>query len=224
MSYESQTSLLSDVEDVRTVQETEQGTLSIVPRCPPGLFSRLELDNGLGNFAHYSSIIQKLDVFAKVASQRDGRVTLAIIGDKVIVGYAACWYPGPDERWSKLGDLLYEMGALEVSRNFRRLNLGSKIIGIIMEDDMFNDKIAYMNGFSWHWDLDGTGLTMAEYRQVMMRLLKPHGFQECYTNEPNIALREENLFMVRIGSRVSEEDRAQFRDLRFGIVRKKQAV
>jgi acetoin utilization protein AcuA len=221
LSYESRTNILSGVEDVRIVQETGRGTLSIVPRCPPELFSKLELDKGLGNFSHYSSIIQKLDVFSKVASERDGRVTLAIIRDRVIVGYGACWYPGPDERWSKLGDLLYEMGALEVSRNFRKLNLGTKIVAVILEDDFFNDKIAYMNGFSWHWDLDGSGLTMAEYRLVMIRLLKTHGFQDCYTNEPNIALREENLFMVRIGSRVSEEDRARFRDLRFGIVRKK---
>lgn len=221
MSDKSEANPLSGVEDVRTVQETENGTLSIIPRCPPELFAKLELENGLGNFPHYSSIIQKLDVFAKVASQRDGKVTLAVIRDRVIVGYAACWYPGPDERWSKLGDLLYEMGALEVSRNFRRLNLGTKIVTVILDDDMFNDKIAYMNGFSWHWDLDGTGMTMAEYRRMMIRLLRIHGFKECYTNEPNIALREENLFMVRIGSRVSEEDRARFRDLRFGIVRKK---
>lgn len=221
MTCKSHRNLFSGVEDVRILQETQRGTLSIIPRCPPEVFPKLELDKGLGTFSHYSSIIQKLDVFAKVASQRDGKVTLAIIGHKVIVGYGACWYPGPDERWSKLGDLLYEMGALEVSRNFRRLNLGRKIVATIMEDDFFNDKIAYMNGFSWHWDLDGSGLTMAEYRRMMIRLLKAHGFQECYTNEPNIALREENLFMVRIGSRVSEEDRARFRDLRFGIVRNK---
>jgi len=52
----------------------------------------------------------------------------------------------------------------------------------------------------------------------MIRLLKGFGFQECYTNEPNIAMREENLFMVRMGSEVSEEDQKLFRNLRFGIV------
>jgi acetoin utilization protein AcuA len=89
-----------------------------------------------------------------------------------------------------------------------------------MEDDFFEDKIAYMNGFSWHWDLDGSGLTMAQYRAMMINLLNKGGFQEVYTNEPNIALRQENLFMARIGSRVSEQDLARFRDLRFGIVRR----
>jgi acetoin utilization protein AcuA len=100
------------------------------------------------------------------------------------------------------------------------MGIASKIFDVIMDDDFFEDKIAYMNGFSWHWDMDGSGLTMPEYRRMMLRLLRKHGFEECYTNEPNVALREENFFMVRIGSRVSEEDRKRFRDLRFGIVRR----
>jgi acetoin utilization protein AcuA len=112
---------------------------------------------------------------------------------------------------------MYEMGAVEVSRNFRHVNVAQKMISLILADDFFEDKIAYMNGFSWHWDLDGSGLTMAEYRKMMMHLLKGHGFQEYYTNEPNIALREENIFMARIGSRVSAEQLQRFRNLRFGI-------
>ncbi len=113
---------------------------------------------------------------------------------------------------------MYEMGALEVSRNYRGKGIAKLIFSAIMDDNFFEDKIAYMNGFSWHWDLDGSFLTMSEYRTMMMKLLKEHGFQECYTNEPNIALREENFFIVRIGQRVSEIDRKSFRNLRFGIL------
>jgi acetoin utilization protein AcuA len=116
---------------------------------------------------------------------------------------------------------MYEMGALEVSRNWRKMSIGKRIFSMIMDEDgFFEEKIAYMNGFSWHWDLDGSGLTLAQYRRMMLGLIRPYGFQECYTNEPNIALRQENFFTVRIGSKVSEEDRARFRNLRFGIVRR----
>ena len=59
--------------------------------------------------------------------------------------------------------------------------------------------------------------TLPQYRKMMVGFVKKEGFKECYTNEPNIALREENFFIVRVGSRVSEEDRKRFRDLRFGI-------
>jgi acetoin utilization protein AcuA len=220
LTIRSQKDLLEYVNEVRVFESTDRGVLSLVPHFPPELFAHLELDDGLGSFAHYSSIIKKLEVFEKVAAEEDGRVTLALIDGRIIVGYGACWYPRMDDRWSKLGKLIYEMGALEVSRNFRNLRVGKRIFQLIMEDDFFEDKIAYMNGYSWHWDVDGSGLTLAQYRRMMIHLLKDHGFQEFFTNEPNIALRQENFFMARIGSRVSDKDRKRFRDLRFGIVRR----
>jgi acetoin utilization protein AcuA len=200
------------------VRDTPRGRLSIRNHCPPGSFDGLVLDNGLGVFAHYSSIIRNLDILEEVASGEEGRVTLALIEGKTIVGYGACWYPPDDDRWSRLDRLMYEMGALEVSRNYRGMGIAKLIFAAIMNDDFFEDKIAYMNGFSWHWDLDESFLTIGEYRKMMIKLLKEHGFQECYTNEPNIALREENFFTVRTGRRVSEGDCKAFRNLRFGIL------
>jgi len=201
------------------IDETPDGELVVHANCPPGFFSGLRLEGGIGHFSHYSSIIQKLEVFDRVASSQDGRVCLALIDRKVVVGYVTGSYPDPTERWSKLGPLMYELATIEVSRNYRSKRLARTMVGLTLDDDFFEDKISYMNGFSWHWDLDGSGLTMSQYRRMMMRLLAPFGFTECYTNEPNIALREENLFMVRIGSRVSPEDLQKFRNLRFGIVR-----
>jgi len=198
--------------------ETPHGILTVYPRCPPGSFEGLHLDSGLGTFAHYSSIIQRFDVFDQIAAGQDGRVTLAVKEGRIVVGYITCSYPDSGERWSKLGRLMYELAAIEVSRNFRHLHVGQAMIGALVEDSFLDEKIMYMNGFSWHWDLDGTGLTMSEYRRVMIRLLKGFGFQEQYTNEPNIALREENLFMARIGPKVSAEDQKRFRSLRFGMV------
>ncbi|MGO9569561.1 MAG: N-acetyltransferase [Desulfomonilaceae bacterium] len=218
MSRETDQDAISACDLNTELIETPKGTITIYPRCASGFFSSLKLDAGLGNFSHYSSIIQKLEVFEKVSSSKDGKVGLALREDNIVVGYLACWYPDQAERWSKLGELMYEMGAVEVSRNFRHLQIAQKMISLILVDDFFEDKIAYMNGFSWHWDLDGSGLTMAEYRKMMMHLLKGHGFQEFYTNEPNIALREENIFMARIGSRVPAEQQQMFRNLRFGIV------
>lgn len=202
----------------RTTLDTPNGQIAIYIKCPPGFFSGLKLDSGLGNFAHYSSIIQKLDVFERVASQPEGRVALGLGEDDSVVAYAACWYPDTTDRWSKLNGLMYEMGAVEVSRRYRHMKIAETVIGLILQDRFFDEKIAYMNGYCWHWDLDGTGLTMVQYRQMMHKFLKKLGFQEYYTNEPNIALREENLFMARIGSKVSEEHQKRFRNLRFGIV------
>jgi acetoin utilization protein AcuA len=198
--------------------ETDRGQITIDPKCPPGSFKGLRLDAGLGTFAHYSSIIQKLEIFEKVASGKDGRVALALVEENIIVGYMVCWYPDSTDRWSKLGELMYEFGAIEVSRNFRKNGIAAQMVSSALREDFFDERISYMNGYSWHWDVDGSGLTLIQYRKMMLTFMKPFGFEEYYTNEPNIALRQENLFMARIGSKVSEEDVLRFRNLRFGVV------
>jgi acetoin utilization protein AcuA len=193
------------------------GTLSIRNHFPLGFFTDLKLDSGIGNFAHYSSIIRKPETFEEVVRGKDGRLALAVVDDRIVVGYATCWYPVAGERWSRLGELMYEMGAIEVSRNFRKLGIARRMMKAILSEDFFEDKITYMNGYSWHWDLDGSGLTVARYRQMLMRLLDGYGFRVHYTNELNVALRDENVFMARIGSRVLPEGEKAFRNLRFGI-------
>ena len=62
-------------------------------------------------------------------ARKEGRVTLALLEPNLIVGYGTCWYPDPDDRWSALGELMYEMGAVEVSRNFRSLQLAESHTG-----------------------------------------------------------------------------------------------
>jgi acetoin utilization protein AcuA len=201
------------------IHETPVSDLKIYPNCAPGFFKNLVWDSGIGAFAHYSSIIQKTDVFERVVNN-NGRVALVIAGENTIVAYLACWYPEKYERWSKLGDLMFELGAIEVSRNYRKLGLARTLIKTLMAEIFIEHKIAYMNGFMWHWDIDGTGLTLLDYRRMLINLLKEHGFKDYYTNEPNIALRPENVFMARIGGEVSDEDQKRFSKLRFGIVDK----
>lgn len=191
--------------------------LSIRYRLVPELSEDVSLDAGIGNFGEYASIIQNIDTFRSVGERKDGRVALALEGDGLIVGYVTCGRPDLAERWSKLGGLMYEMEAIEVSRNFRRQGIGRRMIETVLCDDFFEDKIAYISSFCWHWDLQGSGLTSEAYRNMMVRLMESHGFREYYSNEPNLAIKKENIFMARIGSRVSANDRKRFRNLRFGI-------
>jgi acetoin utilization protein AcuA len=212
----SDNEISSGVPEQRAEFESRQGKIVIYARCPSGFFGALRLDEGIGDFAYYSSMIQKLDEFDRMAGGTDGRVSLAVLEGRVIVGYFACRYPKPSERWSKLGELMYEMGAIEVSRNFRKLGMARMLIKTVLTEPFIEDKISYMNGYSWHWDVVGSGYTVAEYRNVHLKLLEPYSFREFRTNEPNISLREENIFMARVGSRVSHEDTNRFKRLTFG--------
>jgi acetoin utilization protein AcuA len=79
------------------------------------------------------------------------------------------------------------------------------------------DKIVYLVGYSWTWDLDGTEKTAPQYRRILIKLFEPHGFQEFRTNEPNVCLKPENLFMCRIGKNIPKKILDRFKWLRFGL-------
>ena len=56
-------------------------------------------------------------------------------------------------------------------------------------------------GYAWTWDLRGCGLDAARVTAALMaRLFEPFGFREHATNEPNLCLKRENLFLTRIGA------------------------
>ncbi|MFA5903191.1 MAG: hypothetical protein WC836_04605, partial [Desulfobacula sp.] len=56
------------------------------------------------------------------------------------------------------------------------------------------------------------------YRDMLISLYSPFGFTVLKTNEPNICLKSENIFMVRIGRKVPRKIQDDFKLLRFGII------
>ena len=79
------------------------------------------------------------------------------------------------------------------------------------------EKIIYMVGYSWTWDLKGTKLSGQGYRRMLVRLFERFGFKEYETNEPNVSLRPENILMCRMGQNVSQTIKDRFKWLRFGL-------
>jgi acetoin utilization protein AcuA len=60
-------------------------------------------------------------------------------------------------------------------------------------------------------------MTPVAYRNMLIKMGTEHGFQVFQTNEPNILLKPENVFMARIGAYVSEEGKKRFRWMRFNL-------
>jgi acetoin utilization protein AcuA len=58
---------------------------------------------------------------------------------------------------------------------------------------------------------------MMEYRQTLINLTTPLGYKEYPTNEPNVGLRMENLFMARLGGALDSKIKKRFSRLLFGI-------
>ena len=197
---------------------TSLGELRIRSFCTPDEIRQLSFDRQFGTHAHYRSLYTKRESLERKAEQPDTSVVLAIADSKRIVGFGVLAYPDPEERWAQLApNLMLEVNAIEVSREWRSKKVARGIVQMMNVHPKIEDKVAYFVGYSWTWDLDGNRMTAQQYRQMMARLFEPFGFEEYQTNEPNICLKPENIFMARIGENVSKELQNQFKWLRFGM-------
>jgi len=193
-----------------------RGPVRLVRACPSPLLQTMELDEGIGRFAQYRSIISSNDTLAKVASLPDASVTIALSPAQRIIGYIECSYPDAIEGWHDNADgLCYELGAIEVSRNWRRLGIARSMVATIFGDQFIETKIFFLTGYSWHWDTDQTGLSVYAYRNLLVRLFRPFGFQVYLTNNPEIRMSSANVLMARIGHYITPLQRERFQKMLF---------
>ncbi len=196
----------------------DSGEVRIVSRCTPEQIRACTFSPHFGTYAQYKSLYTKRESLEKQAAQPDANVVLALARDSHIIGFGVLARPDPDERWAGLGpSAMLEVKVIEVSRNWRSHGIASRILEKMHDDPAIEDIIAYMVGYSWTWDLEGAAVTAPQYRGMLIRLFEPFGYKEYQTNEPNICLKPENLFMARIGAKVSDEMRTRFKWLCFGM-------
>ena len=200
------------------LRTTPNGDVRIRTFCNSGEIRRYTLDSQFSIHSQYKSLYTKRDTLEEIAQQTDTKVVLALVEANTIIGFGVMAYPEPGERWSELGpQLMMEVKAIEVARTWRSAKIASGIMKMLIEHPLIEDRIVYMVGYSWTWDLEGTKKTAQEYRSMLIRLFRPNGFQEYQTNEPNICLKSENVFMCRIGKNVSDVILNRFKWLRFGL-------
>jgi len=155
------------------------------------------------------------EALLKVAELEESRIIIAKEDNK-IVGYAIYLYPDPLERWSEVElDNLIELGAIEVSGNYRGYQLAKTLLKVSMMDDAVEDYIIITTEYYWHWDLRGTGLSIWEYRDIMEKVMKTGGLEWYATDDPEICSHPANCLMARIGKRVGPDSVHEFNRIRF---------
>jgi acetoin utilization protein AcuA len=198
------------------VVSSSRGPLRIIRACSRQQLQMLELDDGIGRFARYRSIISGLETLTKVAALPDANVTIALSPAQRIIGYIECSYPDAIEGWRDNADgLCYELGAIEVSRHWRRLGIARAMVATILADEFIETKIFFLTGYSWHWDTDQTGLSVYAYRNLLVRLFRPFGFQVYLTSNPEIRMSSANVLMARIGRHITPRQRERFQTMLF---------
>ena len=201
-----------------SVRATPFGGVRIRPFCTPEDLDGLEFDVGFSTGTGNKSLFTGSESIRLQAKQPDTNLVLAISGHNHIIGFAILAYPAPGERWAELGPgIMMEVKAIELVRRCRSAGIAGGMLKMLLDHPLIEDRIVYMVGFSWTWDLGGARMTAAHYRQMLLNLFKSHGFDQYQTNDPNICLKPENLFMCRIGQNVSRVIIDRFKWLRFGL-------
>lgn len=198
--------------------QTDQGTITVASFYTPEHIEALAFKRSFQLHPHYSPIISSKKSLIKIAAEPDANVTLATTSAGDIVGFGILQYPDPDERWVRVGDqVMMELSVVEVSRAWRSGGLAKKILELALDHPHKDDKILYMVGYSWTWDIEGSGLPIMAYRDMMIGLFAQFGFSLRQTNEPNIMMRPENMFMVKIGANVSEAVVRRLKQVQFNL-------
>lgn len=167
---------------------------------------RFSMCEGLGKFRRPKE--QHLALM-DIANLPEGLVYIAH-QQGTIVGYITFHYPD-FERWAQSGMLcLLELGAIEVSRLWRGSKIAGALVQIPFDTAIMNDKIIISMECYWFWDLQGSNLTVYEYRGLMERLMGKAGFETKLTDDPEICSHPANLLSVRVGKQVAEKDRQKF--------------
>ncbi|MDQ1913135.1 GNAT family N-acetyltransferase [Paenibacillus sp. GD4] len=159
---------------------------------------------------------EQFEALIEIAELPEGRIILAR-KEREIIGYVTFHYADELERWSEgqMEDLL-ELGAIEVADAYRGLGLGKKMIRLAFEKEQLENMIVFTTEYYWHWDLEKSGLSVWQYRDMMEKLMKCVDMVWFATDDPEICSHPANCLMVRIGkhvplSSVEKFDRVRFR-------------
>jgi len=201
----------------RTRLDTPRGSVDLVTYVTPEEVPQYDLDPGIGVFSSYRSILTCADSLMHQASFPGANLCLALHQGKTIVGYCVRRPPLAGERWAAMDPPVLNEVFGENARGWRNLGLMKPMLGLVVGEPANEDRILYIVGYSWHWDLDETKKTVMEYRDTIIKLLTPLGFRQYPTNEPNVSLRAENLFMARIGANIERVAKRRFTNLLFGM-------
>ena len=193
-------------------------TIRVASFYTPEEIATLGFHDAFTKYPRYNPIISKVESLINAASHPDVNVTLAVTSENRIVGFSILEYPAPGERWLRTGDrVTMEISVVEVARPYRTGGLAKTILELALEHPKKEDRIVYMVGYSWTWDLEEFKKPVMEYRNMMVELFALFGFKIFQTNEHNIMMRPENLFMARIGANISQDTQNKFKMILFNL-------
>ncbi|MFS0751145.1 GNAT family N-acetyltransferase [Oceanobacillus sp. 1P07AA] len=191
---------------------TNMGQITIEGPIPRKELEKYEFHSELTAFRPAP---KQFEALLDIAEFPEGRIIVARTED-TIIGYVTYLHPDPLERWSTFNmEDLIELGAIEIIPAYRGARVASNLLRVSMMDDYMENYIIISTEYYWHWDLDGTNLSIWEYRKVMEKMMAAGGLLPAPTDDPEIISHPANCLMVRTGTNVTQKSIEQFDVLRF---------
>jgi acetoin utilization protein AcuA len=210
--------IMSETFSKEVIFPTSKGDIHVYSFCRPEQIEQYRFERHFGIFDDFKSIFTQRASLTKCAAREDANVVLALEGAKDIIGYGVLDYPDAGEHWAEMGaKIMMEIKAIEVCRTWRSMGIAHRIMEMMLVHPQIEDKIIYLVGYSWTWDLAGTDINAKQYSEKLVDFFQSYGFQEYKTNEPNVCLRPENFLMGRIGKNIPQMIKDRFKWLRFGL-------
>ena len=196
---------------------TTKGQVDFALNLTSDHLDNLTLAHEFRNDSLYKSIFTKKESLQRVLGN-GGKVALALLDMKTVVGFASVDFPRPENRWGSIGGkTVMELNSVEVTPEFRKYRIAQSLMSQLMADPELEQKVLYLVSYQWIWDLDQTNLSPHAYRNLLIKLFSGFEFKEFVTNEPNVCLNKNNIFMVRYGKNVTTALREAFKWSSFGL-------
>ena len=184
--------------------ETPAGPLLLRNYCSAALVEGLRIDEGLRAFARRPE--REHQLLLSIARQPENMLALAYTATGKIVGQATL--APVDNWWQGIGNT-YEI-AVEVSTDWRKMGIAHQLLSFALEFEALEEYLILGLGLSWHWDMEGLGISRFSYREMIAQLFATHGFVEYLTSEPNIRMDPANILLARLGSRLERGSMNRF--------------
>lgn len=188
-----------------------EGSERIVVDAPPELLASLHPHPLLDRFRDPAS---QLGALVEIAADPRGSVT-ALVREGELLGYVAFHPPSAIEAWSedRTGRLV-ELGTIEVAPTERGRRWAERLLEASFADGRFDRTVVFATLYSWHYDLERSGLGPLGYRRMLERLYGSAGLETFPTTDDEVRSNPANALMARIGPAAPPEVVAEFHRLR----------
>ncbi len=192
------------------VFDTPKGRVEVLGPLTEEQIESLDMNDNLNNFRRAS---RQKEALLHVAGLPEGIVYVAK-HENEIIGYVLFHHPNQYSRWNKHPRLL-ELGAIEISRDWKRQGVASKLLQEAFRNPKLEEYIVITTEFYWHWDIEGSGLDVWRYQKMLKKLFGSAGFKRRHTDDPEILEHPANMLMVRFGKNITDGHLKAFEDLTY---------